>query len=70
MVTIAELEAQAMQLPQDQSAVLAAHLLNSLPSILHDDDEGIAEAIRRDAELDSDPSSGQTLQEFRQSLGR
>ena len=59
METIAEPEAQAMQLPQDQRDVLAAQLLGSLPAILHDD-----------AELDSDPSSGQTLQELRQSLGR
>jgi Putative addiction module component len=59
-----------MHLPEDQRAALAAHLLSSLPAILHDDDEGIAEAIRRDAELDRDPSSGLTLQEFRKSLGR
>lgn len=70
MVNIAELEEQAMQLPQDQRAALAAHLLSSLPAILHDDDEGIAEAMRRDAELDRDPSSGLTLQEFRQTLGK
>jgi hypothetical protein len=70
MATIAELEKQAMQLPDDQRAGLAAHLLSSLPAILHDDDEGVAEAMRRDAELDRDPSSGQTMQEFRNSLGR
>ena len=70
MVTVAKLEEQAMQLLQDQRAAIAAHLLSSLPAILHDDDDGIAEAMRRDAELDRDPPSGQTLQEFRQSLGR
>ena len=70
MVTIAELEQQAMQLPEDQRAALAAHLLHSLPAILHDDDQGIAEAMRRDAELDRDPSTGLTMQEFRKSLGR
>ena len=31
---------------------------------LLDDDEGIAEALRRDAELDFDPSIGLSLEEF------
>ncbi len=70
MVTLAQLEEQAMQLPEDQRAALAAHLLDSLPAVLHDDDSGLAEAMRRDAELDSDPSMGMTLEEFRKSLGR
>lgn len=70
MVTLAELEQQAMQLPEDQRAVLAAHLLDSLPAILHDDDAGLAEAVRRDAELDNDPSAGMTLEEFRKAFGR
>jgi len=59
-----------MQLPEDQRAALAAHLLDSLPAVLHDDDSGLAEAMRRDAELDSDPSMGMTLEELRKSLGR
>lgn len=70
MVTLAQLEEQAMQLPEDQRAALAAHLLDSLPAVLHDDDSGLAEAMRRDAELDSDPSMGMTLEELRKSLGR
>ena len=70
MVTLEILEAQAMQLPEDQRATLAAHLLGSLPGILHEDDGGIAEAMRRDAELDRDPSSGMTLEQFRNALGR
>lgn len=70
MVTFSELEEQAMQLPQDQRAALAAHLLDSLPAILHDDDDGVAEAMRRDAELDQDPSAGMTLDEFKRAFGR
>lgn len=70
MVTLAQLEEQAMQLPEDQRAALAAHLLDSLPAILHDDDAGLAEAIRRDAALDRDPSAGMTIDEFRASFGR
>jgi putative addiction module component (TIGR02574 family) len=70
MVTLDELEEQAMQLPQDQRAALAAHLLNSLPAVLHDDDEGVAEAMRRDAELDRDPSAGMNLEEFKRAFLR
>ena len=68
--SLTEIEEQAMQLPEDQRAALAAHLLDSLPAVLHDDDSGLAEAMRRDAELDSDPSMGMTLEELRKSLGR
>lgn len=68
MVTLAELEEQVLQLPEDQRAALAAHLLDSLPAVLHDDDAGVAEAMRRDAELDRDSSAGMTLEEFKASL--
>ncbi|QIF04873.1 addiction module protein [Roseimicrobium sp. ORNL1] len=64
MATIAEVEALALDLPEKQRALLAAHLLDSLPSILEDEDEGVAEAIRRDAELDADPSRGISLEEL------
>ncbi len=70
MVTLTELEEQALLLPDNQRAVLAAHILDSLPAILHDDDAGIAEAMRRDAELDRDPSAGMTLDEFKSAFGR
>lgn len=70
MVTLAELEEQALRLPEDQRAALAAHLLDSLPAILHDDDGGLAEAMRRDAELDEDPSAGMSLEEFKAAFGR
>ena len=70
MVNLTELETQAMQLPDSQRAVLAAHLLDSLPAVLHDEDSGIAEAIRRNLEMDEDPSVGISLEEFRKSFGR
>ncbi len=53
MPTMTEIEKLAFDLPEAQRAVLAAHLLGSLPSVLHDNDEGVAEALRRDAELSS-----------------
>jgi hypothetical protein len=59
--TVAELEKLALDLPENQRAVLAAHLLRSLPPVLHDEDEGLAEALQRDAQLDADPASGISL---------
>jgi putative addiction module component (TIGR02574 family) len=70
MATLLEVEEQALRLPEDQRARLAAHLLESLPAMLHDEDAGVSEAMRRDAELEQDPSSGMTLEEFKASFGR
>ncbi len=64
MATIAEVEKLAFDLPDSQRAVLAAHLLRSLPSVLHDEDEGIAEALRRDVELEANPELGITLEQL------
>jgi putative addiction module component (TIGR02574 family) len=55
MVTIFEIKKLALDLPEQDRATLAASLLESLPPILSGDDEGISEAMRRDAELDADP---------------
>ena len=66
MPTIAEVEKLAFDLPDSQRAVLAAHLLSSLPSVLHDDDEGIAEALRRNAEFDANPDMGISLEQLDQ----
>lgn len=68
MSTIDEVEKLAFNLPDSERAVLAAHLLRSLPSVLHDEDEGISEALRRDAELDADPDSGITLEQLDQRI--
>ena len=70
MSRIIEVEKLALNLPENQRAVLAAHLLRSLPSVLHDEDEGIAEALRRDAELDADVSSAIPLKELDQRIER
>ena len=68
MVTISDVEKLAFDLPDSQRAVLAAHLLRSLPSVLEDDDEGVAEALRRDAELDANPGIGITLEQLDQQV--
>lgn len=39
----------------------ASNLLESLPGVLSDDDEGIAEALRRDVELEANPDRAISL---------
>jgi len=65
MSTLLEIEKTAMQLPEDERAKLASALLYSLPSVLHDEDEGVAEAEKRDQELDRDSSAGMYMSEFK-----
>ena len=55
MATITEVEKLALDLPERERARLAASLLESLPGVLSDEDEGIAEALRRDADLEANP---------------
>jgi putative addiction module component (TIGR02574 family) len=64
MSTILEIEKLALDLPEQERAALAANLLNSLPGILSDEDEGIAEAFRRDAEIEADPAKAVSLAEL------
>jgi putative addiction module component (TIGR02574 family) len=64
MATVIEIEKLALDLPERERATLIASLLDSLPPILADDDDGIAEALRRDAELDADPSKAVSAAEF------
>jgi putative addiction module component (TIGR02574 family) len=68
MATITEVEKLAFDLPDSERAVLAAHLLRSLPSVLDDEDEGIAEALRRDADFGADPEIGITLEHLDQQI--
>jgi putative addiction module component (TIGR02574 family) len=70
MATVAEIEKLAQDLSEKERAVLAAHLLGSLPPVLHDDDEGIAEALRRDAEFEGNPSLGLSLEQLDQQIDR
>jgi len=55
MPTVIEVERLALDLPEEERARLAANLLESLPGVLSDEDEGIAEALRRDADLETNP---------------
>lgn len=61
MTTIFEIEKLALDIPEAERAMLAASLLDSLTGVLSDADEGIAEALRRDVEIDADPNQAITL---------
>ena len=67
-VTITEVSKLALDLPEGERGALAARLLESLPPFLTDDDEGIAEALRRDADFEANPDFGLSLDEFRQKM--
>jgi putative addiction module component (TIGR02574 family) len=68
MQTLSDIEREAMKLPDSDRASLASRLLDSLPAVLSDDDDGLAEAVRRDAEMDRDPSASMTLEELRRAV--
>ena len=61
MATMVDIEKLALNLPEKERATLAANLLESLPGVLSDEDEGIAEALRRDAELEANPDRAISL---------
>jgi putative addiction module component (TIGR02574 family) len=64
MSTIAEVERLALDLSESDRALLVAHLLRSLPPFLYDEDEGVAEALRRAADFESDPDIGISLEQL------
>ena len=70
MVNLAEIEALALKVPESDRAKLAAGMLDSLPGVLVEDDEGLAEALRRSEEMDRNPLVGLTHEEFLNALGR
>lgn len=70
MLTLSEVEREAMKLTDGDRACLAARLLDSLPAVLSDSDDGLAEAIRRDAEMDRDPAAVMTLAQVREAVRR
>jgi len=70
MTRIEALKTEAMGLTDSDRASLASELLYSLPATLSDEDEGIAEARRRDADLTANPSNGMTWDELKKGIGR
>lgn len=70
MTRIEALKTEAMGLTDSDRATLASELLYSLPATLSDEDEGISEALKRDAEISANPSMGITWDELKKGIGR
>lgn len=71
MTRVEELKSQVSELNDQERATLASHLLHSLPATLHDDDEGLSEARRRDRDFaDADASCSLSWNELKKSVGR
>lgn len=69
MSVITEVEELALSLPVSDRGKLAEKLIRSLPSPgWDDDDDGIEEALRRDKEMDENPESVLTHEEFKAGL--
>ncbi len=69
-MNVAEIQAGAMTLPEDERASLVADLLATLPAVMSDVDDGSEEAKRRIDEMKSDPSSRCSWSQIKASLGR
>jgi len=70
MTHVQAIRQQARALSTTEKAELAADLLESLPPILDDPDEGVPEALRRDREMDKDPVASITWEQLRRGVGR
>ena len=64
------LEREALSLSDSDRATLAAHLLDSLPAVLSEVDEGLAEAMRRDQSFEDGTTVGISWDVLRQNIGR
>lgn len=72
-VTLLDLEAEALKLPLTDRAHLAEKLLESLDALPDEEHRRLwtEEALRRDAELDADPSRGRPAEDvFRDARAR
>lgn len=63
-MSVDQITAEALRLSEKERAGLASRLLRSLPPVACEDDEGVAEALRRDAELDADATQAMTLRDM------
>jgi hypothetical protein len=59
-----QIAAEALRLSEKERAGLASRLLRSLPPVALDEDEGVMEALRRDAELDAEPGQAMSLRDL------
>jgi len=70
MTRLQQLEQDAKSLTEAERAELAASLLSTLPAILADEDDGVAEALRREAEMEASGDQGISWDELKRGLGR
>jgi putative addiction module component (TIGR02574 family) len=63
-IAMDQLQKLALELPEQQRVRLIASLLDSLPGVLIDQDEGAAEALRRDSEMDAQPQQALSLEDL------
>jgi len=68
--SLTDVQRQARELTEADRGILAAHLLASLPAVWADEDEGLAEALHRDAEIDANPAAAISLETMRQAVRR
>ena len=64
MSVVAEIEKLAFTLSEKDRAKLAERLLVSLRTVPGDDDDGVAEALRRSSELQEQPEIAISLEEL------
>lgn len=70
MSKIKVLKTEALELNDQDRALLASELLCSLPATLQDTDDGLAEALRRDKEMSLSSSYEITWDELKHSVER
>jgi len=70
MTRLQQLEQDAKSLTEAERAQFAASLLATLPAVLADEDEGVAKALRREAEMEASGDQGTSWDELKQGLGR
>ena len=68
MATANEVEKLALDLAEKERAVLATLLLKSLPGVLDDADEGMAEALQRDKDLDANRKLETSIEQLDQQI--
>jgi hypothetical protein len=68
MSNLTKLEKLALELTEQERATLANRLLNSLPAVLSDQDEGLTEALHRDAEIQADNTQAISLADLDQAV--
>ncbi len=70
MTRLQSITTEALTLTDAERATLASELLLTLPTVLSDSDEGVAEANRRDTDLSANPATGIDWPTLKKNLGR